>query len=125
MQIILAESLDGWIFGAFLILGGLFASLLALGAIIPAWKRHRLRAVTLAAPAFIVVVLVTLWTTYEYFAIGFGDPDTSLSDFLGPWLFLAGPSFATGALAMLVLLFRGTAGDVEGDRVSEPWAAGK
>ncbi len=125
MQIILAESLNGWIFAHFLTLGGLFASLLALGAIIPAWKRHRLRAVTLAAPAFIVVVLVTLWAAYEYFTVGLGDPDVSLSDYSEPWLFLAGPSFATGVLAMLVLLFRGTAGDVEGDRVSEPWAAGK
>lgn len=106
-------------------LAGLFASLLALAAIVPAWRRQRLRVIALVAPAFIVVVLITLWTTYEYFTIGVGDPDTSFSDFAAPWFFLAGPSFLAGVLAMLVLLFKGITGDVEGDRVSEPRGAGK
>jgi hypothetical protein len=94
--------------------------LLALAAIVPAWQRRRLRAITLAAPAFIVVVLVTLWATYEYFTIGAGDPDTSFSDFAAPWFFLAGPSFLAGVLAILVSLFRGTTGDVEEESASEP-----
>ncbi len=119
MQIILAESLDGWLFGGFLMLGGLFAVIARIGCDCSRLAATPTSRITLAAPALIVVVLVTLWATYEYFTIGVGDPDMSFSDFAAPWCFLAGPSFCAGVLAMVVLLFRGRRGMSRAGQVSE------
>ena len=110
MPVIFAEALDGWLFAAALMFGGLAASLLALGALFPAWRGNRSLTFALAAPAIIVVLLVTLWIGYGYVTDGLRDPSFSVSDFMMPWLFLAGPSLATSLLAILVLWFRkGTA----------------
>jgi hypothetical protein len=91
--------------------GGLVASVLALGAVVPAWRGNRVRTIALAAPALVVVLLVTIWTGYEYLTDGLRDPDLSIDDFVAPWLFLAGPSFAASLLAISVLLLRKRAGD--------------
>jgi hypothetical protein len=106
MHPIFAEALGGWIFAAAMMFGGLAASLLSLGALFPAWRGDRLRTITFVAPAFIVTLLVTLWIGYGYITDGLRDPRFSISDFMMPWLFLAGPSFATTLLAILVLWFR-------------------
>jgi hypothetical protein len=106
MHPILAESLDGWLFAAALMFGGLAASLLALGALFPAWRGDRWRTIAFIAPALIVTLLVTLFAAYGYITDGVGDPDSSIADFIAPWVFLAGPSFVTSLSAALVLWIR-------------------
>lgn len=106
MHLFLAESLDGWLFAAAALLGGLLTSLLALAALVPARQRNRPLTFALAAPAFVVVLLVTLWVGYGLITDGLHDPDYSLADFAVPWLIMAGPSLATGLLAVAVLWVR-------------------
>ena len=101
MHTILAEALDGWLVAAAAFFGGLAASILALGALVPARQRNRPLMLALAAPAFIVGVLVTLWIGYGFVTDGLHDPDYSMSDFAIPWLIMAGPSFATSLLAVV------------------------
>lgn len=103
MQPILAENLDGWLFGAAVLFGGLLASVLALCALVPARKNNRPLTFALAAPAFVVALLVTLCAAYGFITDGLHDPDSSIGDFAVPWLMLAGPSFATSLLAIIVL----------------------
>jgi hypothetical protein len=103
MHPILAENIDGWLFGAAVLFGGLIASVLALCALVPARQRNRRLTFTLAAPALVVGLLVTLWAGYGFITDGLHDPDYSVSDFAIPWLVMAGPSFATSLLAIIVL----------------------
>jgi hypothetical protein len=103
MHGILAENLDGWMMGAVGFLGGLPASVLALGALFPAVQRKRGWTFALATPAFVVGLLGTVWVGHRFITIGLHDPGYSFSDFLNPWLMLAGPSLATSLLAVVVL----------------------
>jgi hypothetical protein len=105
MHPVLAESLNGWLFAALVFFGGLAASILALGALVPARRRNRRLTIALSAPAFIVGLLVTLGTGYGFITDGMRDPDYSIRDFAMPWLVMAGPAFGTSLLAMLVLWF--------------------
>jgi hypothetical protein len=106
MHPILAENLDGWLFGALLLFGGIIASVLALCALVPARRRNRRLTFILVAPAFLIVVLVTGMMIYAFITDGLHNPDYSFSDFAIPWLMLGGPSFATGLLALAVLRHR-------------------
>lgn len=103
---LLAENIDGWLYAAAAFFGGLLASLLALCALVPAWQRNRRLTFALAAPAFLVVVLDTLWIGYGFVTDGLHDPDFSISDFLIPWTMMAGPALLTGLLAIAVLWVR-------------------
>ena len=106
MPSILAENLDGWLFGAALFFGGLLVSILALVALVPAARRNRAGTFALAAPALVVGLLITLWVGYGFITDGLRDPDYSIRDFLTPWLVMAGPPLACGLLAVAVLIFR-------------------
>src|SRR5438552_7113897 len=109
MNVIIAENLNGWLFAAMIFFGGIIASLLALGALFPASCGKRSLTFTLAGPAFIAGILITLWFGYGYITDGLHDPDYSPRDFLMPWLFLAGPPLATSLLALLVFWSRNKA----------------
>jgi hypothetical protein len=106
MHPILAEALDGWLFAAAAFFGGLAASLLALVALLPAWRGNRRRTVFLTTPAFVIGLLATVWIGSGFLTDGLKDPDFSMSDFMSPWLAMAGPSLTAGFLALLVLWFR-------------------
>lgn len=106
MHCILAEDIGPWLLAAGALFGGLGLSVLALGALLPAWKGHRLLTLALAVPAFLLGIVVTLW-------LGFGslaeihDPDFEFGhDLFLPWLFMAGPSLVTSVLAVTVLCIR-------------------
>ena len=106
MHLILAENIDGWLFGAALFFGGLLVSILALVALVPAARRNRAATFALAAPALLVGLLVTIWVGYGFITDGLRDPDYSIRDFLAPWFMLAGPPLACGLLAVAVLWIR-------------------
>jgi hypothetical protein len=105
MHPILAENLNGWLFAAAVFFGGLIASVLALCALVPAWRGNRRSAFVLASPALVIGVLMTLWGGYWFITDGMRDPDYSLSDFVLPWLVMAGAPLATSLLAIVVLVF--------------------
>lgn len=105
MHLILAENLNGWIFAAGILLGGLIATVLALCALAPAWQRNRRLTVILIAPALVIGMLITIWLGYGFITDGLHDPDSSVSDFVLLWLLMAGPPLATSLLAIVVLVF--------------------
>ena len=102
MPAFLAESLDGWLLGAAMLFGGLVASVLALGAIVPARKGNRRLTLMLAGPAFFVVVIDSLWLGYAWASSGLHDSVYSVRDLAVPWVIMAGPSLVTAVLAMTV-----------------------
>jgi hypothetical protein len=106
MHAILAENLNGWLFGAAVLFGGLLASVLALCALVPARQGNRGWTWALVSPAFVVGLLVTVGAGYGMVTDGVRDGDYSVGDFAIPWLVLAGPSLATGLLAVVVLGLR-------------------
>jgi hypothetical protein len=106
MHPILAENIDGWLIAAAAFFGGLLASGIALFALVPAWLGHRRLTFALAAPAFAVGILATIWIGYGFLTDGVRDSDSSFSDFAAPWTMMAGPSFATSFLAVVVLALR-------------------
>src|SRR5437016_3876523 len=104
MHIMLAEDIGGWLLAAGALFGGLFASILALCALVPACKGKRSLTLALSAPAFVVGVVVTAWLGYGYIGYGLHDSDFDFGhDFFMPWILMAGPALATGLLALVVL----------------------
>ena len=106
MHPILAENIDGWLYAAAAFFAALAASALALGALVPAWRGNRPLTVGLVLPALVVALLATLWIGYGFVSDGLRDPDYSISDFLIPWVTMAGPALATSLLSLGVLLVR-------------------
>ena len=106
MHPILSDEVSGGLMAAAAFLGGLLAAVLALCALVPAWQRNRRLTLALVAPAFLLVLLVTLGIGYGFVTDGLHDPDYSASDFVIPWVLFAGPPLAAGLLAVGVLVFR-------------------
>ena len=101
------EAAGGWLLAAGAIFGGLGASVLALGALIPASKGNRPLTLTLSAPAFVLGVAVTAWLGYGYFKDSLHDSDFEIGhDLIMPWAVMAGPALVTGLLAMTVLWYK-------------------
>ncbi len=103
MHNILADEVTAGLMAAAAFLGALLASILALCALVPAWKRDRRLTFALVAPAFLVVLLVTIGAGYGFVTDGLRNPDYSAGDFVIPWAIFAGPPLAAGLLAVGVL----------------------
>jgi hypothetical protein len=106
MHVILADSIDGGIEALLFVLGGLAVSALALCALVPAWLGQRALTFTLAVPAFICGLAVTVYFVWGYLKDGLNDPNSDLRDFIFPWIVMAGPALATSSLAVFVLWFK-------------------
>jgi len=107
MGVILAEDIGGWLVAAAALFGGLAASVLALCALIPAFKRNLLLTLVLSAPALVLGIDVTVWLGYGFVSSGPPDSDFDLAhDLIMPWTMMAGPSLVTGLLAMAVVLYK-------------------
>jgi hypothetical protein len=102
MHDILAEDITGGLIAATAFLGALIASVLALCALVPAWKGDRRLTFALAAPAMIAGVLATLWIGYGFVTDGTRDPD-DWKLLVGLLMLMAGPPLATSLLAIGVV----------------------
>ena len=103
MTIMLAEDLTGWGIAALLFFGGAFASLLALGALVPASRGKRRLTITLIAPAIIIVILTTCYFSYIYTLNKVHDHEEVMENYVHPWLIMAGPALVTSLLTGFVL----------------------
>src|SRR5437764_1260211 len=104
MSVMLAEDIGGWLVAAAALFGGLAASVLALGALIPAFKRNLPLTLILSAPAFILGIVVTIWLGYGFVSSGVPYSDVEIGhDLIMPWAVMAGPSLVTSLLAMAVV----------------------
>ena len=107
MYIMLAEDIGGWLLAAGALFGGLAASVLALGALIPAWKGNKLLTLTLSAPALVLGVIVSIWLGYGYLQDGLHDSDFEIGhDLIMPWAVMAGPALVTSLLAFTTLWYK-------------------
>jgi hypothetical protein len=103
---ILAEDIGGWLFAALVLFGGVGAAILALGALIPAWKGNSALAIALLVPALLLGFGVSIWFGYGFITSNLHDPDLDIrQDFILPWLVMAGPSLMTGLLALAFLWY--------------------
>jgi hypothetical protein len=103
MHVIFADSIDGGIEAILIVFGGLAISALALCALVPAWLGNLVLTFTLAVPALICGLAVTLYFAWGYLKDGLNDPSYELRDFMLPWVFMAGPALTTSSLALFVL----------------------
>ena len=107
MPILLAEDIGGWLLAAADLFGGLAASVLALGALIPAFKRNLPLTIILSAPALLLGTVVTVWLGYGIVSSGLPDSDFEIGhDLIMPWAVMAGPSLVTSLLAMTVVWYK-------------------
>ena len=103
MSVILAEDIGGWLLAGGVLARGVVSSLLALLALIPASRGKRSIAITLLTPSLIVSTGVTIWLVTQFIGNHRHGIDVAIgSDLIGPWIFMAGPSFLTGVIAILV-----------------------
>ena len=108
MRVLFAEDTGGWILAGSVLFGGLATSVLALIALIPAWKGRRALALSLSAPALVMGVIATVWLVIDYAKVQ-PDPDPSYNatlDFFMELLIMAGPALVTSLLAMAVLWYK-------------------
>lgn len=106
MHLILAENFNGLGYAILGLFSALVASLLALAALVPASRGNRSTTLAMAAPAFVIGVLLTLAMIYGFVTAGLHDPDYTLHDFVVPWLVFAAPPLATSVLAVSVMYLR-------------------
>ena len=109
MNVMLAEDIGGWLVAAAALFGGLAASVLALVALVPAFKRNLPLTLVLCAPALLLGIVVTGWLGYGFLSSGPPDSDFDFGqDLFMPWAVMAGPSLVTSLLAMTVLWYNRT-----------------
>jgi hypothetical protein len=106
MHLILAENFNGLGYVMLGCLVALLVSLVALAALVPASRGNRQATLAMAAPAFVIGVLLTLAMGYGFITAAMRDPDYELRDFAVPWLVIAGPPLGTSLLAVAVLWLR-------------------
>jgi TRAP-type C4-dicarboxylate transport system permease small subunit len=102
----LAEDIGGWLVAGGLLFGGVGASLLALGALVPASRGNRSLTVLLVAPAIIVVLLTTCWLGYGYAQTESSVHEEVMDNFVKPWFLMASLPLATSVVASMVLWFK-------------------
>jgi len=98
----LADSIDGGILMILFLFGGPVAALLALFALVPAWRGDWSSTFILAGPAFVCGLAVTLCFTCGYIKDDIHEP----RNFFLLWVIMAGPAITTSLLAVFVLWFR-------------------
>ena len=104
----LAEDIGGWLFALLVMAGGLVASVVALIALVPAFRGHWQLAIALSVPAVAVGLLVAAWMVYSFFSSGsMRDPEADVvHDFFMPWAVMGGPALVTGMLGMTVAMVK-------------------
>jgi hypothetical protein len=106
MHPILADVQGDWLTAAGLLLGGICTSLLALGAVIPAWRGKRPLTFVLAAPAFLLGVAATFWLGSGN-RMGRSDTvEQTGGDAVAVWMLMAGAPLFTSLLVVSVLFLR-------------------
>src|SRR5262245_23751802 len=106
MQVMLAEDIGGWILAGCVLFGGIALSILALGALIPAWKGHRAITLVLATPAFVFGVIATGWLIHNHLNTPSVPSYYARADFVATSMFMAGPSLVTSLLSVTVLWYK-------------------
>ena len=107
MHPILADIQGDWLTAAGVLLGGICTTLLALGAVIPAWRGNRLLTFALAAPAFLLGVVATIWLGRGDETMGRTDGlERTGSDVVVLWILLAGAPLITSLLVVSILYLR-------------------
>lgn len=101
-----AEDITGWLAAALLLFGGSGASLLALGALIPAWRGNRPLTLALIAPAILAVGLTICRLAAAYFLSDKHDHQQIMENFVKPWLFMALVPSLTSLVALGVVIYR-------------------
>jgi hypothetical protein len=105
-MILAGDEVTGGLIAAAAFLLSLVVSVIALAALVPAWRGNRTLAIGLASPALVAVVLVTGFVVYGYLTDGLKNRDYSASDFVIPWVIFAGLPAITGGVAMGLALAR-------------------
>jgi hypothetical protein len=102
----LAEDIGGWLAVGMLFLGSLVASLLALGALYPAYRGRRALTIRLIAPAIIMAVLAVYYFANAYVHREFHDHEEIMLNYVQPWLLMGLPPLATSLLSGSLLLWK-------------------
>ena len=106
MPILFAEDIGGWLAAGFLFLGGIAATLFALGALFPAAKGNRPVTIVLLIPAVVMVLWVTGYLVNAYMGRVNHDAEEIRENYVQPWLLMACPELVVGLVAMAVLIFK-------------------
>ena len=106
MPILFAEDIGGWLVAGFLFLGGIAATLFALGALFPAAKGNRPVTIVLLIPAVVMVLWVTGYLVNAYMGRVNHDAEEIRENYVQPWLLMACPELVVGLAAIAVLIFK-------------------
>jgi hypothetical protein len=106
MHIMLAEDIGGWLVAGALMLGSIITSLLALGALYPAYRGMGILTVCLIAPAVVMALLVVYYFADAYVHREFHDQEEIMVNYIQPWLVMGLPPLATSLLSGGLLVFR-------------------
>jgi len=106
MHVMLAEDIGGWLVAGGLLFGGLGASLLALGALLPALRGNRPLTVALIAPAIIMVILTTFWLAQAYVQREGHDREEVIENYVRPWFFMAFLPLVTSLAVFVVACYK-------------------
>ncbi len=106
MHVILAEDIGGWLAIGALFLGSSVASLLALGALYPAYRGMRTLTIRLIAPAIIMAILAVYYFADAYVHREFDVYVELLANFILPWLLMGLAALASCLLSGSLLLWK-------------------
>lgn len=104
MHVILAENLDGWLFAAMLLFGGLGAAALGLVGIAPALLGKRKLALALIIPALVMGIWTIGWLMRGYSLQTTHQNDDVMEDYIKPGLIMAGPPLVAVIAVLGILL---------------------
>jgi hypothetical protein len=102
----LAEDIGGWLAAGVLLLGSLITSVVALGALYPAYRGMRGLTIRLIAPAISMAILAVYYFANAYFHREFHDRDEIMMNYIQPWLLMGLPPLATSLLSGSLLLWK-------------------
>jgi ABC-type dipeptide/oligopeptide/nickel transport system permease component len=102
----LAEDIGGWLVAGAFLVGALGTSILALGALVPAWRGNWPLTLALIAPAIVMFLLASCWIGQMYFQRDHHDHDEIIENYVQPWFMMAFPPLITALLAGSVLWFK-------------------
>ena len=106
MHVMFAEDIGGWLVAGALFLASLVSSVLALGALYPAFRGMQSLTLRLIAPAIITTVLAIYYFASAYMHREFHDHEEIILNYVQPWLLMGFPPLATSLLSGGVFLWK-------------------
>ena len=106
MHVMLAEDIGGWLAAGALLLGSLATSVLALGALYPAYRGMRALTLCLIAPAVIMAIVAVYYFADAYAHREFHDHEEIVLNYIQPWFFMGLPPLATSLLSGGLLIWK-------------------